>query len=220
MNVEIVVEKFGVSLNGNFRGGDHRPEDLVLLAEWIAPNYDSLSVAGMVQLKDVEAGHPMNLAATSQGFEDDIKRRLFKTNYASTSLIKLSVVRRKKLGKVAKLIGGGLEQVFTAAIGAATSGIGATVSGFLVGELFKFKDKWEDVLGEAVIEVRDQLPENMDVEFSVTESVEKAIRKLYTHDVTEGGSVVATPMLPTSVIDFLAQDHPKNGAVRLKIIHT
>jgi len=190
MKITMRLSDYHIVKNGNdSESEDHPTEDLVLMAEILQPNYDTLSVQAVYLMDAVPADKIVTIPPAPSMPAGDLKARLFKTRLEGDSVLKLSLVRKKELSGVGKIF----EQIVGFAAGE------LPIVGGIASGLIDFPDSWQHVLGEATLLIRPETPRpaegadtpdgilyrddlqsgSITTHFDITDQVMKNLTKLY-----------------------------------------
>ena len=214
--VEIFLDEITVHHNGN-RDGE---EDLVLTVEWEDRNFGDTDDPAAIDLENITSGDKKDLSAlTGNDPKKKLKLRLFKSQLEGNSLMKFDLLLKKELSGFSKLLGKLFGAVVGHGVGTVTSGFANAISKKAAGEIIKFKDKWEYVLGEATILIEEPSLDSgsLEVKLEVDEKTEKALRRLYTRTSRAGHKHRAEEELDQEVKHFLESGEP-NVILNLSIV--
>lgn len=219
-NVEIYVDELSVKKNGHKGKKLDAKEDLVVAAKWIGPSFRDAELESAFVAKDVIDDTPIDFAAAAGGaMPKDLERRLFKTRVETTSIIKLSLIKKEKLGTVSKLFTEILAGGIGLGIDAATGGLGKVIAGKAAGMLFDIEDEWEYVLGEAQIEIDEQNIQSgqITIDFEITDKVKKALIRAYTKSEYDRPTRRLYNEPSDEIVAFLRRGNSHNGSLALSI---
>lgn len=216
-NVEIYIDEILVYKNGKTED----EQKLVLAFEWEDRSFSEDDPPAAFNAKKVKNAVPITLKqAAPINLQKEVERRVFKTKIEGTSLLKVTLLRERELSKFGKLLGKIFGAVATAATGTISGVIGAAIATKGAEEIFKFKDKWKNILGEGVAAIdASNLSdgETMQLDFTLTDKVQKTLLKLYSKTDTQVGSrrPIRTPM--DGIEEFLDGAGNTNGHVKLSV---